>query len=233
MNRRADPSTPVAPPPNPADVVRRIAERQGRLELTEEALARRAGMAPTYLRLLLTAGTDFDPASLLRIAAALDLTYQELLEGRSDPPPGQGPAPARPALVHLTIPECWDRLGSKGVGRIALPAEPGPIVLPVNYAVDAGTIVYRTDPNGAAAPTPGTTVSFQVDHVDDHLSTGWSVLITGAVEHIDDVDAIQRLETEQRAEPWAGGSRPLWVRIQPDTISGRRIGTIGPDSHLH
>ncbi|GAA2740720.1 MULTISPECIES: helix-turn-helix domain-containing protein [Kitasatospora] len=233
MNSPADPTAHAVPPPDPADIARRIAERQGRLELTEEALARRAGMAPTYLRLLLTARTDFDPASLLRIAAALDLTYEELREGRSDPPPGQGPAPARPALVHLTTPECWDRLGPRGVGRIALSTGPGPTVLPVNYTADAGTIVYRTDPNGAAAPMRGTTVSFQVDHVDDHLSTGWSVLITGTAEHIDDVEAIQRLETAYRTEPWAGGNRPLWVRIQPDTISGRRIGTIGPDSHLH
>ncbi|BFV55394.1 pyridoxamine 5'-phosphate oxidase family protein [Kitasatospora sp. CMC57] len=233
MNRSDDPTATATPLPDSAAIARRIAERQGQLQLTEDMLATRAGMTPTYLRYLLKAEADFDPGGLVRIALALDLTYQELVEGRSDLPPGQGPAPTVPALVRLTTRECWDRVGGRGVGRIALPTEPGPTVLPVNYAVDAGSIVYRTDPDGAAAPAPGSAVSFQVDHIDDHLSTGWSVLIIGTAEHIDSSEAIQRLETEHQMEPWAGGSRPLWVRIQPDTVSGRRIGAIGPDNHLH
>jgi len=231
VNRTAD-AAPAVPPSDQAGVARRIAERQGELGLTEDALARRAGMAPTYLRYLLNAGPDFDPGGLLRVAAALDLTFQELREGRSGPPPGQGPAPARPALVQLLTRECWDRLGPGGVGRIALPTEPAPTVFPVNYTVDARTVLYRTDPDRAAAPARGSTVSFQVDHVDDRLSTGWSVLVTGTAEHIDDPEEARRLETEHGTEPWAGGSRTLWVRIRPDSVTGRRIGTIGPDGHL-
>jgi len=232
MNRPADRAKPATPPPDPAAIARRIAERQGQLDLTEDALATRVGMAPAYLQHLLKAGPDFDPAGLRRIAAALDLTYQELLEGRSDPPPGQSPPRSRPALVHLTTRECWDRLGTRGIGRIALPTEPGPTVLPVNYAVDALAIVYRTDPDGAAAPAPGTPVSFQVDHIDDHLSTGWSVLVIGTAEHIDDPEEARRIAADHEPEPWAGGHRPLWVRVRPDTITGRRIGTVGPDAHL-
>lgn len=211
---------------DPAAVGRRAAERRTQLGLSEGALATRVGMSPRYLRLVLGAGPDFDPGGFLRIAAALGLTYQELLEGRRDLPPGQtGPAP-RPALFHLTEAECWDRLGTHGIGRIALPVRPGPAVLPVNYAVDAHTIVYRTAPGRAAAPDTGTEVSFQTDRLDDRLSQGWSVLLTGTAEHIEDSAEVRRLDDEHTAEPWAGEGRPLWIRVRPHTVTGRRITTV-------
>ena len=122
--------------------------------MTEQELALMAGMAPRYLEQVLDAGPGFDPGGFVRIAAALGLTYQELLEGRSDPPPGQTGPGARPVLVRLTSTECWDCLGRHGVGRIALPVEPSPAVFPVNYTVEARTIIYRTAPGGPRPRTP-------------------------------------------------------------------------------
>ncbi|MFD0263255.1 helix-turn-helix domain-containing protein [Kitasatospora indigofera] len=235
MNSRTDGSAPPPSGPDPAHIARRIAERRNRLDLTEDDLATRAGMAPSYLRHLVQAGPDFDRAGFLRIAAALGLSYPELLEGRSDRPPGHGGAPTHPVLVHLGDEECWDRIGARGVGRIALPARTGPMVVPVNYLADAGTLVYRTDPHGAAAPEPGAAVSFQVDRVDDRLTRGWSVLVTGTADHVHDpaeVERLQQLETAYGTLPWAGGERPLWVRITPEQVTGRRIGAVGPDTGL-
>lgn len=227
MNENAE-SAPGrgAPRPAPGSIAQHISERSTQLGLTAQALATQAGMAPRYLEHLIDAGPGFDPGGFLRLAAALQLTYRELLEGPSDPPPGQSEAAARPVLIHLTAHECWEKLGTHGVGRIALPVHPGPAVFPVNYTVDADTIVYRTDPQGAAAAEAGATVSFQVDRIDDHLSRGWSVLIIGTAEHVDDPDTLQRLAQRPGAEPWAGGNRPLWVRIRPEQITGRRIGTM-------
>jgi transcriptional regulator with XRE-family HTH domain len=205
-------------------VVRRIAERRAELGLSESALSTRAAMSPRYLQHLLDTGPDFDPGGLLRVAAALGLTYQELLEGRREPPPGEsGPGP-RPMLAHLTVAQCWERLGSHGVGRIAMPVQPGPAVFPVNYTVDAGTVVYRTASGGAAAPEAGEGVSFQVDRMDDRLSRGWSVLITGTAEKVEDPATVQRLDTDA-AEPWTQIERPVWIRIRPKTVTGRRIDT--------
>lgn len=235
MNALAGGRPPDPLQPEPAGIARRIAERRNSLGLTEDDLATRAGMAPPYLRHLLRCGPAFDRAGFLRIAAALELTYAELLEGRSDRPPGQHSAPTHPVLAHLTEDECWDRLGSRGVGRLALPTGPAPTVLPVNYIADARTLAYRTDPRGAAAPSPGTAVSFQIDHVDDRLTTGWSVLVSGTADHVQDPEAVrhlEHLEAEYGTRPWAGGNRPLWVRIQPGRITGRRIGTTGPDTPL-
>ncbi|MET8628758.1 pyridoxamine 5'-phosphate oxidase family protein [Kitasatospora sp. NPDC004669] len=212
--------------PDPVAIARRIVQRRDQLGLSEWMLAYRANMAPAYLRQLLQAGPELDPEAFVRIASALGTTWPELLSGhRPDAPPGQSDAAPHPLLLHLSEPQCWDLIGTHGVGRIGLPVGPAPLVLPVNYTVDARTIVYRTAPRGAAAPAEGSPASFQVDHIDDRRSQGWSVLILGEAHHIDDPDEQRRLSALPGTTPWAGGARPLWVRIRPGEVSGRRIGT--------
>jgi transcriptional regulator with XRE-family HTH domain len=193
---------------------------------SREELARQAGMSVKYLQQVLTSAPDFDPGALLRVATVLGVTYRELFEGRDDPPPGRPAAADRPVLARLTETECWDRLGTHGVGRIALPAEPGPAVFPVNYTVDAKTVLYRTAPEGAAAPETGAGVSFEADRIDDDTSRGWSVLISGVAEQIRDPEVAEGLAREQQLEPWAGGHRPLWVRVRPGKVTGRHITTM-------
>lgn len=212
--------------PDPGVIARRVGRRRSALGLSENALATQAGMTPRYFQHLLGQGPGFDPGGFLRIAAALQMSSQELLEGRTDPPPGQNAPAPRPALFRLTTTECWDRIGSHGVGRVALPVEPGPAVFPVNYAVEARSILYRTAVGGPAAPETGTRLSFQVDRVDDRLSKGWSVLVTGITERIENPAAVRRLTEQLAVEPWAGGDRPLWMRIEPGEVTGRRIGSM-------
>ncbi|MFI6151311.1 pyridoxamine 5'-phosphate oxidase family protein [Kitasatospora sp. NPDC051170] len=212
--------------PDPVGVARRILERCRQLGLSEQVLCQRAAMAPSYLRLLLQSGPEFDPDAFVRIATALGTTWPELAsDHRPDAPPGQAGPGSRPMLRHLTEPECWELIGTHGVGRIGLPGGPAPVVLPVNYVVDVRTIAYRTTPGGAAAPPEGSPVSFQVDHIDDRRIRGWSVLLHGEAHRIEDPEEEQRLSTLPGATPWAGGSRPLWVRIRSNEITGRRIGT--------
>lgn len=211
--------------PDPAAVARRIAERREELGLSEEALAHQASMAPRYLRCLLDAGPSFDPGGFVRIAAALDSTPEELQSGRADAPPGQGGPGPRPRLLDLTEQECWRLVGSHGIGRIALPVEPGPVVLPVNYVVDQGSFVYRTGEHGSAVPDEGAAVAFQVDHIDEYLGRGWSVLALGPAHYVADPAELERLAGLTGAAPWAGGDRPRWVRIRPEEITGRQLVT--------
>jgi nitroimidazol reductase NimA-like FMN-containing flavoprotein (pyridoxamine 5'-phosphate oxidase superfamily) len=212
--------------PDPVAIARRIVQRRDQLGLSEGTLAHRANMTPAYLRQLLQTGPEFDPPAFVRIAAALGTAWPELLTGhRPDAPPGQADADPSTLLLHLTEPQCWELLGTHGVGRVGLPVGPAPVVLPVNYAVDARTIVYRTSPRGTAAPAEGSPASFQVDHIDEHRSRGWSVLLLGEAHRVDDPEEEQRLAALPGATPWAGGARPLWVRISPSEVTGRRIGT--------
>jgi Pyridoxamine 5'-phosphate oxidase len=211
--------------PDPAVVSRRITERCDQLCLSRDALARRAAMAPAYLRHLLEAGPAFDPSGFVRIAAALGCGTTELLSGRADAPPGQGGPGPHPRLLDLTEPECWELVGTHGIGRIGLPVEPGPMVYPVNYVVDHGSFAYRTGDRSASSPQEGEEMAFQVDHIDQHLGRGWSVLALGAAHYVDEPEELERLNGLPGAAPWAGGDRPRWVRIRPTDISGRRLVT--------
>ncbi|MEV7774337.1 pyridoxamine 5'-phosphate oxidase family protein [Kitasatospora sp. NPDC086791] len=209
--------------PDPVAVARRIAERSGRLGISEVELARRAAMAPRYLRHLLEAGPGFDPGGFVRIAAALDSSRDELVSGRADAPPGHGGPGPHPRLQNLTEAQCWELVGTHGIGRIGLPVEPGPVVLPVNYVVDRASFAFRTAEHSTAAPADGAAVSFQVDHIDEYLGRGWSVLALGPAHQVTDPVELERLAGLPGASPWAGGDRPRWVRIRPEEISGRRL----------
>lgn len=62
----------------------------------------------------------------------------------------------------------------------------------------------------------------EIDELDPLTRTGWSVMIQGAANHVDDE---QERAAVARAgiEPWAGGERDQYLRIKPTAISGRRI----------
>lgn len=204
-------------------VAGRVTARRRSLGLSEHLLAKQAGMSASYLRNLLAADSDFDPAGLGRVAAVLGLSRDELVHGPGEPPPGRACPGPNSALGRLAESDCWHLLGTHGVGRVALPGGSGPVVLPVNYAIEARTVVYRTSPDGAAAASTGDVVSFEADHVDDALSRGWSVLVIGTAERVEDPAALDRLAALDAPKPWAGGDRLLWVRIRPESVTGRRI----------
>ncbi|MEV5379341.1 pyridoxamine 5'-phosphate oxidase family protein [Streptomyces nondiastaticus] len=137
--------------------------------------------------------------------------------------PSQQPAGDRPLLAQLSEDECWQRLGTHGIGRVGLAASgPASVILPVNFLVDGRSIVYRTETGGTAA-ADGERLAFEVDHTGAHDRRGWSVLIDGTAEHVTDPGTVERLATRPGAQPWAGGRRELWVRIRPGLVTGRSI----------
>ncbi|MFI8193737.1 pyridoxamine 5'-phosphate oxidase family protein [Streptomyces sp. NPDC085946] len=209
--------------PQPGDVGRRVAAARRRRGLGLDETARRARMSPRYLAYIETHAADPSPATLLRLADALGTTLVELRGAGRDRPPGQGQALLRPRLRELGPQECWALLSGHGVGRVALTTPDGPAVLPVNYEVVDGTLVYRTAPDATPAAAVGTEVAFEVDHVDDALSQGWSVLAVGTARAVTDPEEVRRLDERAHSDPWAGGRRPLWVEIRPERLTGRRI----------
>ncbi|KNB50798.1 helix-turn-helix domain-containing protein [Streptomyces caatingaensis] len=195
--------------------------RRRQLGMSREELAQRAGMSVAYLRQLETFRGDFDPGAVMRLAAALEMPYAELVSGRPDAAPGQAPPAARPVLMRLSEQECWERLGTHGIGRLGLSGGAGPVVLPVNFLVDARTVVYRTEADGPAAVAAGERLAFEADHLDEHLSNGWSVLVQGTADRVTDPHVVRTLAERPGARPWAGGERDLWIRVVPAEVSGR------------
>ncbi|WP_077797028.1 pyridoxamine 5'-phosphate oxidase family protein [Streptomyces sp. JHA26] len=205
------------------DIGRRLAAARRRRGLGLEEVARRARMAPQYLAYLETHTADPGFGSLVRLADALGTTYVELQGGGADLPSGQGRALRNPVLRDLDAQECRALLSTHGVGRLALTTQNGPAVLPVNYEVTDGTIAFRTAPGSTAAAAEGNEVAFEVDHIDDAMSQGWSVLIVGRGRAVTDPETVRRLDAAAHTEPWAGGGRSMWLVVDVERLTGRRI----------
>ena len=58
---------------------------------------------------------------------------------------------------------------------------------------------------------------------DDALSSDWSVLVRGSARTVTDPDERRRLDGQVHSGPWADGGRDLWMRVEPDRVTGRRI----------
>jgi transcriptional regulator with XRE-family HTH domain len=213
-----------ATPQHPGDLGRRVAYRREELGLSREDLARLAGTDPGYVSYLEeVAVAQPTMATLLRLAAALKISPEELLGGAASRPPGRGRAGSRTALVELGPEESAALVAPGGIGRLVF-VDPsrGPVALPMNFRVSGSDILLRTGPEtGAAlhaALLPGATASFEVDRIDDAMSEGWSVLVTGTLELATDGGA-----EAPAVEPWAGGERDVLLRLVARETTGRRI----------
>ncbi|ETK32851.1 helix-turn-helix domain-containing protein [Microbispora sp. ATCC PTA-5024] len=209
---------------NPGDLGRRIAYHRKRLGLTREQVAERAGMVSGFVEYLEERPSSLTEGTLLRLAAALETTADDLLGGGADRPAGKGPAAARPVLCALEPDECLRLIASGGVGRVAFTGPSGPIVLPVNFRLHRGAVVFRTRFGGAVDQNvrdvlddPRAMTGFEIDHIDEASREGWSVMIQGPAQLLTPEDVPSDLE------PWPGGERGLCVRIVPRHIAGRRI----------
>lgn len=124
--------------------------------------------------------------------------------------------------------ECLELLGSKTIGRVAFCWRDVPEVLPVNYVLRDGAVVFRTISYGLLAeviqrrPQQRRGFAFQVDEADEYLKYGWSVLAVGMPEIVTDIDELKALRSDG-PEPWPAGSRNLVVSIEPSRVTGRRV----------
>jgi transcriptional regulator with XRE-family HTH domain len=206
------------------DLGRRVTERRHELGLSTEQVARQAGMDPTYLGSL-----ERDPApqlsreGLWRLAAALSTTVDDLAGGGTQEPPGRSDPTAPAVLTSLDPDECRRLIAAGGVGRVIFTEPRGPVALPVNFRTLGSDIVVRTEPDAALVSSAAIArISFEVDHLDDALAEGWSVLVSGngyQVTAAAELNLVKGLGDT----PWAGGERTTFVRIVPDVVTGRRI----------
>jgi len=128
---------------------------------------------------------------------------------------------------ELTRAQCERLIARGGVGRIGMCTDTGPAIVPVNYVLDDGSIVFRTTAySGLAKQVWGKQVAFEVDHLDTEHAWAWSVLALGRVVPIDDPEEIALLDRRGELHPWAAGERRLHMRIAPTRVSGRAIGAL-------
>lgn len=118
---------------------------------------------------------------------------------------------------------CRQLLGSTTVGRVAFNGDPSPTILPVNYTMHDGAVLFRTaEGSKLDAAEAGLPASFEVDGIDRSHDSGWSVVVRGHLTEMDDPDG-DLVDAADDIEPLVGGSRPYLVTLSIDEITGRRI----------
>jgi len=207
-----------------SDFGRRLVERRVQLGLSQQAAAAGAAMDPGYLDYLESSpGPDPSRATVLRLALALKTTPALLLGDGILGPPGQGAPAIGARLTDLGISESLALLAAGGLGRFVYLEPRGPVAIPVNFRMFEGDIVFRTaSSTQPAVRAAQQRVSFEVDHIDDALREGWSVLVSGKSHLAVDPVELRKLQGLE-LKPWAAGHRNAYVRITPEEITGRRI----------
>ena len=132
-------------------------------------------------------------------------------------------------LKQLSRDECLHLMTSVPVGRIIYTRQALPAVELVNFAVDDGDIIIRTDHSGKlAAAMRGAVVAFEADSLDTERQVGWSVTVIGQSQEVTDPGEISRLE-HMGLRPWVPGDRQHFIRIRPGMLNGRRLSGDGSE----
>jgi uncharacterized protein len=129
-------------------------------------------------------------------------------------------------IAELEANECWDLLRETEVGRLAISIAGHPDIFPVNFVIDHGTIVFRTEEGTKLAGSVlGRGVAFEVDGYERTSTQAWSVVVKGAAREIEGMhelfDAV-----ELPLVPWQSGPKHRFVRIVPVEVTGRRFGVV-------
>ena len=139
--------------------------------------------------------------------------------------PADAPGFTSGRVRELTRERCFALLTTTTVGRVAFVDGDGQQLVPVNFILLDGSIYFRTRPGGflAQLATGEHHVAFGVDHHEDTFQVGWNVTVQGVASGVEDGAVVDRVLGQSRLHPWAGGIRPLVVRVTTDAISGRHV----------
>lgn len=129
---------------------------------------------------------------------------------------------AHPGTEELDSARCLALLRGVPYGRLAVIVNGRPEIFPVNHAVHHGSVVFRTANGTKLQAAVGQPVAYQADGVDEAAGTAWSVVISGTAHQVQQLhEVLEALELP--VFPWQEGAKPYFVRIDPDSITGRRF----------
>jgi uncharacterized protein len=131
--------------------------------------------------------------------------------------------PTAGLIRELSQAECATLLRRTAVGRVAICTSDGPVVVPVNYAMDGEDVIIRTSSYTLLAAHAWDQVAFEVDEIDADLRRGWSVLVSGRGAPVDDVEDLIDSGLVTSLRPWAPGSRDMFIKITARRVTGRDV----------
>jgi hypothetical protein len=110
-------------------------------------------------------------------------------------------------LIEIDREECLQLLAAKSVGRIAYATDAGARILPVNYILVDGSIIFRTVPDGEIYHHALSSIcAFEIDEPNEFFESGWSVVVLGRLELATEEDFARmlygKLLQPLLASPW-------------------------------
>jgi nitroimidazol reductase NimA-like FMN-containing flavoprotein (pyridoxamine 5'-phosphate oxidase superfamily) len=131
-------------------------------------------------------------------------------------------------VQNLENHECWALLRTVSVGRLAILADGHPDIFPINYTVDGGTLVFRTgEGTKLAGASKGAAVALEADGVDPDSGLAWSVVAKGTADVVTGTEQVMAT-AQLYLFPWQAGKKDAFVRITPDSLTGRRFKVTEP-----
>jgi hypothetical protein len=128
----------------------------------------------------------------------------------------------------LTDAECRHLLSSRTFGRIGVTSGGLPVILPVRYYYEGGSITFRTgEGTKLRAARNGDVLAFQVDAYDPETGEGWSVLVLGRA-------SVLTTEHEDAGLPTVDGTSGAttlnhYVRLGCELVTGRVLTRVAPE----
>lgn len=126
----------------------------------------------------------------------------------------------------LDASQSWALVRESPVGRLAVVVGGRPEIFPVNHVVDHGSVLFRSASGTKVGASLGQPVAFEVDGYDPAHGEAWSVVVHGRAREVTQTDDVI---DAMRAPlfPWHRGSKPRFVRIETESVTGRRFSVTG------
>jgi len=110
------------------------------------------------------------------------------------------------------------------LGRLAVVDDTGqPLVFPVNFRIVDEAIVFLTGAGTKlASVVRGSRVAFEADDIETSFLSGWSVLVQGVAEEIDEPGLLEHLR-RLGLRSWTREGPVHGIRLPVESVSGRRL----------
>lgn len=129
----------------------------------------------------------------------------------------------------LTEAECWEFLRSQEFGRLAYHLLEEVNIVPLNFAVDGETLLFRTAPGSKLiGVVMNADVAFEADAYDE--TTARSVVVHGSARLLPEDEAHRAENVPLR--PWVDDQKYNVVEIVPTKLTGRQFDLTRPWLHI-
>lgn len=143
--------------------------------------------------------------------------------------PDHGPVldPMR-STEQLDRSEALRLLGTVPLGRIVFTHQALPAIRPMNHVVEGENVVVRLDEGASRASlvampgTPDIVLAYEADSIDPDTHLGWSVVVIGYAELVENRNDAERLEA--LLDPWTNQPMAGVLRIRAELVTGFRLG---------